>query len=226
MYDPADPTRLITIDVTWLTSFYQCGFGTVCAGLYGVAGTGCCVHGAFLSCAEDAERVATAGFALPARLWEHQRETFFVEDEIDGEPALKTDTVNGVCIFSNSPDFPGGAGCALHLYALENGVDPISVKPDVCWQLPLRRIEEEETLPDGTEIVHTTITEYTRRAWGPGGADFTWYCTDNPVCHTASRPLWQTMEHELKALVGPAAWAQLRTYLTERQRTCTRDRGQ
>ena len=216
-YDPADPLHLITVDVTWLTSHYQCGFGTVCEGLYGAVGTGCCVHGAYLADDADAERVAEVGFALPARLWQHKQETFYVEDGRE----LKTDTVDGVCIFSNAPDFPGGGGCALHLYALENGLDPISVKPEVCWQLPLRRLEENETLADGTEIVHTTITEYTRQAWGDGGADFTWYCTDNPICHTASRPLWQTMAHELETMVGAAAWEQLRAYLQQKPATVT-----
>jgi len=37
------------------------------------------------------------------------------------------------------PGSPGGAGCALHRAAIDRGVLPLQLKPDVCWQLPLRR---------------------------------------------------------------------------------------
>ncbi|MCP6336040.1 hypothetical protein NL449_28885, partial [Klebsiella pneumoniae] len=38
--------------------------------------------------------------------------------------------------------FAGGAGCALHSKALKLGVPPLTMKPDVCWQLPIRRSQE------------------------------------------------------------------------------------
>ena len=61
---------------------------------------------------------------------------------------------------------------------------PLTVaKPEVCWQLPLRRLEDWETRPDGREQLRTTITEYNRRGWGDGGEDFDWYCTTDPNCH-------------------------------------------
>src|ERR1019366_4384887 len=43
------------------------------------------------------------------------------------------------CIFQNRPGFPAGAGCALHQHARLRGLEPHTVKPDVCWQLPIRR---------------------------------------------------------------------------------------
>ncbi|MCI4361418.1 MAG: hypothetical protein L3J91_06900, partial [Thermoplasmata archaeon] len=55
-----------------------------------------------------------------------------------GEPSV-TRIVDEACIFLNRPGFPGGAGCALHRAALEQGERPLDWKPDVCWQLPLRR---------------------------------------------------------------------------------------
>ena len=60
------------------------------------------------------------------------------------------------------------------------------MKPDVCWQLPIRRTQEWVTRPDGTEILKTTITEYDRRGWGEGGADLHWYCTGDPAAHTGA----------------------------------------
>ena len=60
------------------------------------------------------------------------------------------------------------------------------MKPDVCWQLPIRRTQEWVTRPDGTEILKTTITEYDRRGWGEGGADLHWYCTGDPDAHVGA----------------------------------------
>src|SRR5918994_2179629 len=49
-----------------------------------------------------------------------------------------TRVVGGACIFLNRPGFAGGAGCALHLAAMDAGEPPIEWKPSVCWQLPVR----------------------------------------------------------------------------------------
>ncbi|OOK69208.1 hypothetical protein BZL30_7406 [Mycobacterium kansasii] len=57
----------------------------------------------------------------------------------------------------------------MHTKALKLGVAPLTMKPDVCWQLPIRRSQEWVTRPDGTEILKTTVTEYDRRGWGSGG---------------------------------------------------------
>lgn len=132
-------------------------------------------------------------------------------DELDNEegfaePALKTRLIAGNCIFANRPGWPTGPGCALHQWALAADEDLTIVKPEVCWQLPLRRLEAYEERADGVEILRTTITEYERRGWGNGGEDFAWYCTTAPSCHANSTPLWQSQEQELRALVGDASY--------------------
>ena len=76
------------------------------------------------------------------------------------------------------------------------------VKPEVCWQLPLRRYEDYEERPDGQEILRTTIGEYDRRGWGNGGEDFDWYCSTDGACHANPLPMWQSHEDELVALMG------------------------
>ena len=63
----------------------------------------------------------------------------------DDDGDKQTRTYGGGCIFLNSPDFEGGGGFALHNLAVAKGVKPLEVKPDVCWQLPIRRTFEERS---------------------------------------------------------------------------------
>ena len=99
--------------------------------------------------------------------------TKVVEDEGDG-PEWKTTIHKDACIFLNRLDFPAGAGCALHLHALNRGKHFSEYKPEVCWQVPLRRIDDEQD--DGSVI--SRLTEFGRDGWGEGGEDFGWWCTE------------------------------------------------
>ena len=58
--------------------------------------------------------------------------------------------------------------------------EPHTLKPDVCWQLPIRRTYRTVERPDETSYLEVTIAEYDRRGWGPGGHDLDWYCTRQP----------------------------------------------
>ncbi|MGZ6734367.1 MAG: hypothetical protein ACXVDH_06935, partial [Nocardioides sp.] len=113
------------------------------------------------------------------------------------------------CVFHNRVGFAGGAGCALHILALHQGRNPLETKPDVCWQLPLRRTFRDVERQDGTTYTEVSIGEYDRRGWGPGGHDLDWYCTGNPVAHVAAEPLYVTSRAELVALMGEGAYAEL-----------------
>ena len=93
--------------------------------------------------------------------------------------------------------------------ALKRGIEPLEVKPDVCWQLPIRRTQEWVERPDGEQILKTTITEYDRRDWGEGGADLDWYCSGSPDAHVGSKAVWQSYAPELTELLGTAAYAEL-----------------
>ncbi|AKK04056.1 hypothetical protein [Corynebacterium epidermidicanis] len=219
--NPSDPLHTIVVDLTWLESHWHCTFGTpACHGIDATnPAVGCCGHGAFLVDEQDRDQLADAVRRMPPRFWqlrpvnlpEHfepeELEPWLEWDELDDEdgnpePALKTVVVDGACIFANRPGHPTGAGCALHQWGADAGEDLTIVKPEVCWQLPLRRLEAYEDRADGVEILRTTITEYDRRGWGNGGEDFDWYCTTAPGCHTASAPIWKTLETELRALIG------------------------
>ena len=121
----------------------------------------------------------------------------------------KTKVVDGACIFLNRPGFPAGAGCALHQHAVLTGVQPLTLKPDVCWQLPIRRTYRTVELPDESSYLEVTITEYDRRGWGPGGHDLDWYCSGNSEAHVGREPVYRSNAPELVELMGAGAYEQL-----------------
>ena len=214
--DPADASQVFRCDLTWLTSGYTCIFGAGCEGIYADRpDVGCCALGAHFADAEDEQRVAAYVDQLTDADWQHRDVGLAV---VDGEPAwVRTDedgdrataVVDGACVFANRPGFAGGAGCALHALALRTGREPLETKPDVCWQLPIRRDFREVEPADGEAYTEVTITEYQRRDWGPGGHEFDWYCTGNSDAHVAPEPLVTTHAAELTALMGEAAYAVL-----------------
>jgi hypothetical protein len=214
--DPADDKHMIRADLTWLLSRWTCVFGKACHGIIaGRAADGCCSHGAFFTDADDEKRVRAAVKRLTPETWEHYRRGFnnYTEmDTIDGvNPARRTATrgEEGPCVFLNAPDFPGGAGCALHAQALREGVHPLEYKPDVCWQLPVRRDQEWSKRPDGSRVLVSTLTEFDRRGWGAGGHDLDWWCTSSPEAHVGREAMYRSYEPELTALIGAAAYRKL-----------------
>jgi hypothetical protein len=213
--DPADAEHLIRADLTWLLSNWTCVYGTGCHGIIeGRAEEGCCSHGAFFTDKDDQQRVRAAAKRLTSEHWQHYRRGFkqYTEmDTIDGDnPALRTATRPGAgCVFQNDPDFAGGGGCALHGQALRDGVHPLEYKPDVCWQLPVRRDQDWSKRPDGTKILVSTLGEFDRRGWGEGGHELHWWCTSSPEAHVGKQRLYQEYEPELTALIGKAAYAKL-----------------
>jgi hypothetical protein len=213
--DPADPVHLVRADLTWLLSRWTCVFGKTCHGIIkGRAGDGCCSHGAFFTDSDDEKRVRAAARKLTPQTWQHYRRGFknYTEmDTVDGAtPARRTATrEGGPCVFLNDANFPGGAGCALHAQAVRDGVHPLEYKPDVCWQLPIRRDQEWTKRPDGTRVLVSTITEFDRRGWGEGGHDLDWWCTSSPEAHVGGEPLYVSYGPELTALIGKAAYEKL-----------------
>lgn len=200
---------------------------------------GCCTFGAHLTDAEDRNRVAAAASRLDEGSWQHrpagwndslETEPLWLavegsgppdqpgdveEDELrEADPASEagpavTVLVDGACIFLNRPGFAGGAGCALHQLALRTGQSIVTTKPEVCWQVPIRRHYEYPESPDDQSRQVVCIGEFDRAAWGPGGHDLDWYCTREPVAHTATTPLYVSAREELVALMGAPAYARL-----------------
>ncbi|CAN5619019.1 hypothetical protein BH24ACT11_BH24ACT11_04050 [soil metagenome] len=209
--DPADEGQRLRCDLTWLTSGYRCIFGAGCPGIYADRpDDGCCTLGAHFADPADEQRVAEAMRRLGVNDWQlHAEGRSHGWVEVDDEGERKTRIVDGACIFLNRPGFTGGTGCALHAWALANDRQPLTTKPDVCWQLPIRRRYRDVDRGDGTAYLEITIEEYDRSGWGAGGHDFDWYCSSATEAHVATQPLYRTYAAELTELIGPAAYAVL-----------------
>ncbi|MCU1599413.1 MAG: uncharacterized protein JWO22_122 [Frankiales bacterium] len=219
--DPADPLKAVRADLTWLLSSWTCVYGTACHGVVEDRATdGCCSHGAYYSDKGDEKRTEKYAAMLKRKDWQFadigRAKGISVDDELEGEPARKTRVVDGACVFLNRPGFKGGEGCALHGLALKLGKHPLETKPDVCWQLPVRRVVEEIDRGDDVTVERTSIGEFDRRGWGPGGEDLHWWCTSSPEAHTGSDPVVISYGPELVALIGQAAYDELLRLTKER----------
>ncbi len=213
--DPVDAEQVFRCDLTWLTSSWTCIFGSGCKGIYADRpDDGCCTLGAHFSDKDDEKRVKKWAKELSPEDWQFHGADKVTEKDEDG--GRKTRVVDGACIFLNRPGFPAGAGCALHKLALDRNVSIVTTKPDVCWQLPIRRTYRHVERPDGTEYLEISIGEYERAGWGPGGHDLDWYCTANTDAHAGSRPVYQSSRDELVELMGEAAYAELVRHCEER----------
>jgi hypothetical protein len=216
--DPTDEEQVFRCDLTWLTSSWTCIFGNGCQGIYDTSPeAGCCTLGAHFSDKADEKRVAAWVDRLDDATWERRSEALGKRGQVrrdgwvetDDEGDRKTRVSGGACIFHNSRDFEGGYGCSLHALALKEGVHFVETKPDVCWQLPLRRTFREVERPDETTYLEISIGEYDRRGWGPGGHDLDWYCSGNTEAHVGTEPVYLSSATELITLMGQAAYDML-----------------
>lgn len=219
--DPEDDHLRYTFDVSFLLSHYTCIYGAGCQGIRpeGVdEEIGCCLHGAYLTEDWEAEALErTFADHLDADLMQNHelaaREGIFEEDE-EGE--RHTRLVGDACIFLNRAGFSGGMGCAFHVLAMARGEHHMTHKPIVCWQLPLHRSITEEVANDGATLVTHTIEAFERGTWGEGGADFHWWCTEDPAAFVGRQRVYRAMEHELREMVGDEVYDDLAAFLDGR----------
>ena len=205
-------------DLTFLASAWQCIFGAGCQGVRSEPtpelGEGCCSYGAHLVDEADRDRVAAAAARLTPDDWANHGtapDDLFVPDGDD----LTTALIDDVCAFHNPPDFPGGHGCALHIGALRNDQAPLTWKPDVCWQLPLRLDDHEDDNGHHTYL----LREWKRRDWGDEGAALHWWCTEDPASYGSAEPVYRHLSDEIISMVGPAPYAALVAHLEARATT-------
>ena len=216
-FEDEDEERTWVFDVTFLTSEWTCIYGRGCQGvLTGPAPElehGCCSYGAHFVDRADVRRVERVAATLSPEQWQYRargRKKGTVKENEHGE--IVTRVVDGACIFLNRPGFPTGPGCALHQVAAARGRNPMDLKPEVCWQLPLRR--EDEVAGDG--YVTSTVRQWDRSHWGEGGREFHWWCTEAPEAFVGDRPVYREMEAELTAMVGRHVYRRLEAYLQDR----------
>ena len=219
--DPDEVHDRYVFDVSFLLSSYTCIYGAGCPGTDAEPDPekGCCRLGAHYVDEADRARVEAMVEELGPEGMQHHdvavREGVSVD--VPGEDAVATRLVDGACVFLNRVGFPTGAGCALHHHAVAHGQHHMTFKPEVCWIVPLRREVERDVADDGGERWTTTISSYDRGAWGPGGADFGWWCTESAEAYVGSQPVYRSMEHELRAMTSDAVYDELAAYLDERR---------
>lgn len=216
--DPSGPRRQWRVDVTFLSSSWECIYGCGCQGTLTEPSPelvqGCCSYGAHFADRKDRDHVVRLARKLTDEDWQFARQGrkrgIFATL---GKEAWRTRLVDDACIFLNRPEFSEGPGCALHRYAMRTGLHHSETKPEVCWQLPLRR--EDEDQDDGTVI--STLTEFGRDGWGGGGDDFSWWCTEAPEAFVGTRPVYQSLEPELRSMIGDTLYERVARYLDDRR---------
>lgn len=222
-YDPQNPEHIYKCDLTWLTSNWNCIYGGGCQGIdKNKPNDGCCSDGAYYSSKEDEARVTKYANKLTPEMWQfyeegHDRKGNLKITELGLDRDRKTRMVNDSCIFLNRKGESENFGCVLHHLAIKEGVHFSETKPDICWQLPLRRSYETRDTGD-KEISVTVIGEYERKSWGEGGHDFDWYCSDNLEAHTAKVPVYISSKSELIAMMSPAAYEILKMHCDNRMK--------
>jgi hypothetical protein len=218
--DPKRKKHVWHVDVTFLTSHWSCIFGNGCQGVLTEPAPelehGCCSYGAHASGPKDQRLVNKAAKLLDDDTWQHRKRAkkkgIWVKVAKDD---YRTRLVDGACIFLNRPGFATGPGCALHQLGERIGVHHSDVKPEVCWQLPLRNIEDyDEDANDG--VVYHRLTEFARHGWGEGGDEFAWWCTEEPAAFVGRETVYRSMEPELRKMCGDELFELIAEYLDER----------
>jgi hypothetical protein len=200
-------------DAAFLTSNWTCIWGRGCLGILAEPaehlGQGCCSIGAELGDVDEAMLIsALAATLLPERFEQHAvaaRDGVFSD-----EARTNTRVIEGACIFLNRPGFAGGAGCALHLAAIDAGESPIEWKPSVCWQLPIK--VDWEAGDGDTEVA--TMRRWARRDWGDDGEPMAWCCTEGARAYVGEQQVIDSLAEEIEAVVGTPVFLELRRRLT------------
>jgi hypothetical protein len=200
-------------DAAFLTSRWECIWGRGCLGILDEPaehlGQGCCSVGAQLDDEDEARMISALAAMLDPARFEHHAEAsgggVFSDDA-----RRNTKIVDGACIFLNGPEFAGGAGCALHLAAIDAGESPIEWKPSVCWQLPIK--VDWEPGPNGTEVA--TVRPWARSDWGDEGETMAWCCTEGTRAYVGDRPVLESLGAEIEAVVGTPVYLELRRRLS------------
>jgi hypothetical protein len=211
-------------DLTFMLSGYGCIWGCGCPDIRG-QGTarGCCVLGVEIYRGEEDEPGREDLAMIRERVeeltdedWQNRRVALRHDGEDPwGKARFKRDSVHtriyrGACIFHNRPDHPAGAGCAFHVAAVRRGEDPIDWKPQICWQVPLF-FESDLT-------ARTTLVRASRTAdWGQEGS-IEWWCTEQEEAFGAKRPVFLTMEAEIRRVCGDDVYDELAAHCRARQR--------
>jgi hypothetical protein len=118
----------------------------------------------------------------------------------------KTRVYNGSCVFNNKTGgSTGKIGCAFHHLGQRTGrPHHDETMPDACWQLPIGLRHDG----DGVNVLRPWDADY----WGGADDDdkhdswMAWWCVDTPDAYVGTKPLYKTMERELRKMMGDGSY--------------------
>ena len=212
-----DGETIWRFDRSFLESNWTCIWGRGCLGILDEPaehlGQGCCSVGAEFGDQDEARMISALAAMLDPERFEHHAAAADVGAGgiFSDETRTNTRVVDSACIFLNRTGFAGGAGCALHLAAVDADESPIEWKPSVCWQLPVK--VDWASVDDGKEIA--TVRRWSRADWGDEGETMAWCCTEGDRAYVGDRPVIDSLATELEDLVGSAVYVELRRRLTD-----------
>ena len=224
---PDDPDLQWRVNVSFLLSNYECIYGRGCPGLlnsHADGETACCERGVTFMDEDDFAHVS----AMVDQLTEEDcdnieriRSRGWYQASKTGRP-YKTRKLGNGCIFVNHSTGPAGKpGCSFHHLAARLGVHPSETKPFICWTLPLNLSDEEPVEPNGRST--RLVTAFTADAWAGGDdaddpegrAHMGYWCVDTPDAYRGARPVYQSMEIELRKGMGDASYERMVELLEE-----------
>ena len=180
-------------DVTFLTSRWTCIFGEGCPGVLDAEPApeleqGCCSYGAHFTDKADRKRVARADeaararrVAVPGPRPTSRAAPIHKNDDGEWVTRLRRRRLHlpQPARFRRRRRLRPAPGRAWR------GASASSTgSPTVCWQLPLRL---EHHVDDNDHVTYM-LREWKRRDWGEGGAEFHWWCTEDPRPSSATEP--------------------------------------
>ncbi len=218
--DPGED-RTWLFDASFLASNWTCIYGRGCPGIEDEPDPegmrGCCSHGAHFADDEDEAKVAAAIQDLTSDQWQFKAlfeggSSPLFNDEHDRR---RTQIHKGACVFQNRPEFARGASCAFHLLADDEGRSFVDTKPEVCWQVPIRR---EDNLEESGHVV-SSVRPWLRRDWGAGGEEFGWWCIEEEEAFVGKQPAFEGLADELTAIAGALVYEKLCAQMRRRTGT-------
>ncbi len=203
-------------DLTFFRSSWRCIYGDGCQGIEETPDPGghrgCCSYGAHFVDDADLHNVVSAARGLPADVWQNHDAAPLVGDPtsslddiieelttVDDDGDRVTRVVEGACIFLNGPNAEAGPGCAFHIAAVNAELDPMSWKPEVCWQLPMR---VEHHVDDHEQHTHF-VRQWTRNDWGSGD-DLGWWCSNADAAYSGAVTVAESLRAEVATMAGSA----------------------
>ncbi len=203
--DPDDPGTVWRFDLRFLLSHYHCIWGQGCRSVRGDGSSqGCCSHGVYVEGAdwgdedrgEGAEVDARAAMLTPERVAEPRRRRpprrLAARARAGQHPHARPPRRVHLLQPRRPPRGPG-------LRAAPGGDRAAARIRATGSRAPAGRCRCTSSTTRSAR--RWTVRAVRRSDWGsPGAID--WWCTSAAIAQTAERPVWQTMEPELRRTCG------------------------